>query len=549
MRVVVVGATGNIGTAVLRALHETDEVTSVVGVARRRPDSGVVPYADVAWHSIDIAAASTELDARAALESVFTGADAVIHLAWLIQPNTDRSLLRRVNVAGTERVARAAAAAGVPRLLVSSSVGAYSADPEGAFRDEQWPTDGIRTSHYSADKVAQERVLDAVETAHPDMRIVRMRPALVFQGTAASGIQRLFLGPWAGALRAGKPPVLPLPSDFRSVQAVHADDVGRAFAAAATRDVAGAFNLAADDVLGREELAKILDHGRVATLPTAWVRSAMTVAYRLRILAADPGWLDLGLSAPLMDTRRARAELDWAPRVTAAAALSELVDAIRSGEGGDSAPLMPRRPQQRHLPGSNGMFTSSDRTRDAGDTAPGERSARDQLAASMIDAGLLGLYLSDHLTGATAGAERAERMSADAIDTPVYARLSEAAREIRLERAFVKRLISELGVPRRRHRQFAGWFAEHLGRLKANGAVVRRSPLTLVLESEIMRSAVLAKLGMWRVLQEHAPHLGWDPEVFVDLAGRAEAQADMYSEVHEYARRRAFRSDRDVFPE
>lgn len=275
----------------------------------------------------------------------------------------------------------------------------------------------------------------------------------------------------------------------------------------------------------------------------------MTVAHRIGILAADPGWLDLGLDAPVMDTQRARAELEWTPRVTAAAALAELVDAIRSGEGGDSAPLLPRRPRPRHLPGSTGMFTSPDRTRDPAGRAPGERSAQDQLAASTIDAGLLGLYLSDHLTGATAGVERAERMSDDAIDTPVYARLSEAAREIRLEKAFVKRLISELGVPRRRHRQFAGWFAEHLGRLKANGVIVRRSPLTLVLESEIMRSAVLAKLGMWRVLQEHAPELGWDPGVFVDLAGRAEAQAEMYSEVHEYARRRAFRSDRDVYPE
>lgn len=534
MHVVVVGATGNLGTAVLRALHDTAEVTSIVGIARRRPDTRSAPYRDVEWLSIDIAAASTASAAHRDLVEAFAGADAVIHLAWLIQPNRDRELLRRVNVTGTERVARAAAAATVPRLVVASSVGAYSADSEDAFRDETWPTKGIPSAHYSVDKAAQERVLDAVEAEFPEMSITRLRPALVFQADAASEVQRLFLGAWAGVLRLATPPALPIPRDLRQIQAVHADDVGRAFAAAVTRDVSGAFNIAADDVLGPHELARILDHGRVLPLPTAAVKATMVAAHRLRILAADAGWLDMGLGAPLMDTRRARTELGWTPRITAVDALTELVDALRAGAGGDSAPLRPR--------------TSPDRTSDASPGGVDGRSGRVRLQASTIDADLLGLYLSDHLTGATAGAARAERMSADTIDTPLYGRLSETAQEIRLERAFLKRVIADLGLRRRRHRQAAAWLGERLGRLKTNGAIVRRSPLTLVLEAELMRSAVLAKLGMWRVLEELAPELGWEPEVFADLVARAEAQAEAYGATHEYARRRAFLTDRDVYP-
>lgn len=133
MKVAVIGATGNTGTAVLHALHDTPEVSEILGIARRLPAPDVAPYHNCRWASVDIGAAS---DTPAAGEEViselaglFTDYDTVIHLAWLLQPNDRRELLRRVNVTGTERVARAAARAGVPHLVVASSVGAYRPDP------------------------------------------------------------------------------------------------------------------------------------------------------------------------------------------------------------------------------------------------------------------------------------------------------------------------------------------------------------------------------------------------------------------------------------
>ena len=90
MRVVVTGATGNHGTAVLKALKDTPEITEITGVARRLPDTTSEPYVGCDWQSADV----TEDD----LSGIFRGADAVIHLAWLIQPNNRRELLRDVNV-------------------------------------------------------------------------------------------------------------------------------------------------------------------------------------------------------------------------------------------------------------------------------------------------------------------------------------------------------------------------------------------------------------------------------------------------------------------
>src|SRR4051794_29030814 len=131
MRVVVVGATGNVGTSLLAALAEDDQVDSVVGVARRRPELRVDK---VEWAEADVASSD--------LVPLFRGADAVVHLAWLIQPSRDLQLLRRVNVGGSERVFEAVAEAGGPAPVFSSLGGAFSPGPEGRGIAEAGPTRG-----------------------------------------------------------------------------------------------------------------------------------------------------------------------------------------------------------------------------------------------------------------------------------------------------------------------------------------------------------------------------------------------------------------------
>ena len=184
MRVVITGATGNVGTSLVRALAEEPAVDSVLGVARRRPGWDADK---TEWVVADVAASD--------LVSLFRGADVVVHLAWLIQPSRDVHAMRQVNVIGSERVFRAAAAAGVKALIHGSSVGAYSPGPKDRAVDEQWPTDGVATSFYSRHKAEVERRLDRFEAELPDIRVVRLRPGLIFKRGASSGIRRLFAGP------------------------------------------------------------------------------------------------------------------------------------------------------------------------------------------------------------------------------------------------------------------------------------------------------------------------------------------------------------------
>ena len=192
MRVVVVGATGNVGTSLLRALVDEPAIDSVLGLARRLPE---LDLPKVEWAQADIASSN--------LVPLFRGADCVVHLAWLIQPSRDLHRLWLTNVHGSGRVFAAVAKAGVPALVYASSVGAYSPGPKDRRMAETWPVGGIRTSFYSRQKAEVEWRLDAFERTHPETRVVRLRPGLIFKREAASGIRRLFAGPFLPARSCG----------------------------------------------------------------------------------------------------------------------------------------------------------------------------------------------------------------------------------------------------------------------------------------------------------------------------------------------------------
>jgi nucleoside-diphosphate-sugar epimerase len=329
---VVVGATGNVGTSLLAALADEPSVDSVLGVARRRPELGL---GKTEWAQSDIAGDD--------LVPLFRGADAVVHLAWLIQPSHDLAWLWRTNVDGSTRLFRAVAEAGVPTLVYASSVGAYSRGPKERAVDESWPAHGIPTSFYARHKAEVERRLDRFEHEHPAIRVVRLRPGLIFKREAASAIRRLFAGPFLvnPLLRPSLIPVVPDIPGLR-FQAVHSYDVADAYRLALTRDVRGAFNVAADPVLDPEELGRVLD-ARPVRVPAGLVRRLIWLTWRLHVQPTPPGWLDLALAVPILDTTRARDELGWLPRFSSSEALTDLLAGLREGAGLETPPLTPKK--------------------------------------------------------------------------------------------------------------------------------------------------------------------------------------------------------------
>jgi len=317
MRCVVVGATGNVGSSVIEVLNGDDRVESIVGVARRVPR---VALPKVEWVGADIR--------RDPLTPLFDGADAVIHLAWLIQPSKRPDVLASVNLAGSARVFSAVGEAAVPVLVYASSVGTYAPGPSRQPVDERWPTDGVRSCSYSRDKADVEHMLNEFQRRHDHVRCVRLRPALTFKRTAGAQITRYFVGwPRLARLLPRRVPVLPFPSGL-TFQAVHSDDVAAAYVAAVFADVDGAFNIAADPQI---DAGVLTDRSRIRTVavPPRVVRAAMTAAWQAGLQPTDPSWLDMAMQVPAMDTSRAREELGWQPRYGALEAVADVVGGIR----------------------------------------------------------------------------------------------------------------------------------------------------------------------------------------------------------------------------
>lgn len=330
MRVTVVGASGNVGTALVRALlgagHE------VVGVCRRPPTG--TEYAAAEWHPVDL----TRRPGRG-LRAAFDGADAVVHLAWGFQPTHDRSYLEALDVGGTAHVLDAVARTGVKHLVHQSSLGAYSPAP-GRVVSEAWPTGGVPTSAYSRHKVAAERMLDAFEHTYPDVLVSRTRPSLIVQRRAASGVMRYTLPTIVPAPMIAKVPLLPLDRSLR-LNLVHTDDVAEAIRAIVERRVPGPFNLAAWPAVTPTHIADALG-ARHVHVPSKLLRAGVAASWRARLQPVDEGWIDMAYSVPLLDTSRAERELDWAPRKDSLSVLAEFVSAMVDSAG-DDTPALRRR--------------------------------------------------------------------------------------------------------------------------------------------------------------------------------------------------------------
>ena len=328
MRVVVTGASGNVGTSLLRALADDPDVEEIVGLARRRPTRSV-PKTE--WRVADVD--------HDELVPHFSGADCVVHLAWAIQPSHDLAALRRTNVAGSERVFHAVADAGVPALVYASSVGAYSPGPKDARVDESWPAEGTPTSFYARHKAEVERLLDRFQVERAETRVVRLRPGLIFKRSSAEEQRRYFLGPLFPRLLARRGALAVVPDiDGLRFQAVHTRDVAEAYRLAVVGDASGPFNVAAEPVLDAQTLARAFG-ARLLPMPPGAAKAALATSWRLRLQPTPPGWLDMGLSVPLMDTTRAHEVLGWEPRHSSLEAIRDVLAGIADAEGEPTPPL------------------------------------------------------------------------------------------------------------------------------------------------------------------------------------------------------------------
>ena len=139
---------------------------------------------------------------------------------------------------------------------------------------------------------------------------------------------------------------------------------------------------------------------------------------------------------------------------------------------------------------------------------------------------LLGIYLNDHLGGATAGLDMFRRAAAAHRGTPAGDELARLAAEVAEDRASLLGIMAALGVPQRAYKVWGGWALEKVGRLKPNGHLLSRSPLSSLVELEALVLGVEGKGAGFRALRAAAlPAL--DAAELDRLVERAARQAEV----------------------
>jgi hypothetical protein len=149
---------------------------------------------------------------------------------------------------------------------------------------------------------------------------------------------------------------------------------------------------------------------------------------------------------------------------------------------------------------------------------------------------LLGIYPNDHLAGATGGLELARRVAGSHRGPAADGALHRLAAEVAQDRATLEDIMDVLGIPVRAYKVYAAWIGEKAARLKLNGYLLTRSPLSNLEELEMLRLGVEGKAAGWRtlrVLAETDKRL--DTRRLDELIPRARRQADLLEELRVHA--------------
>lgn len=322
------GPTGEIGQAVVAALQRSREVQRVLGMARKPFDPAEQGWKKVFYRRGDV------LD-REAVDALVSGADVVVHLAFIIMGGPEES--RAVNLQGSRNVFEASVAAGVRRLVYASSVAAYgyhSDNPQPLTEDV--PARGTDSHYYSAQKAEVESLLSETLAGSTTDAYV-FRPCIVAGRGAPMLIDSLpytqiserLPGP-VSRLLDGVPILRPvLPDPGVPFQLVHRDDVAAAMRAAVLgRGSAGVYNLAGPGQLSVKQLAQELGWYSIPVPELAVDVVAETIG-RLGFLPAQAQWISAFREPVIMDTAKARRELRWRPEHDALETLRETIAAAR----------------------------------------------------------------------------------------------------------------------------------------------------------------------------------------------------------------------------
>ena len=298
MRILVTGSASHLARVLIPRLLDDRNVDEIIGVDWQESGLFLSRYTEVL------------LDVRSPqLARLMTGVDAVVHLAFVVMQGDlgsnrrDRTLIRDINVHGSQNVFTLAAQGGVRHFVQLSSVAVYALPTHFKRAAESHPRAALPGFAYAEDKVTVESWLDSFEKDHPQLRVVRLRPHMILGPRAQPFLRALLRYPFY--------PALPDPQPV--VQCVHEQDVAEAVCLALFGDARGAFNLACADSASLRTMQRHA-HWLPLPLPRPLVEVLARAGWKWLGAGTDPAWLDTLGHSLAVDSARARHELGWKPK-------------------------------------------------------------------------------------------------------------------------------------------------------------------------------------------------------------------------------------------
>ena len=320
MKYLITGGSGYIGSRLTDLLVEQDD-NEVLNIDIKPP---AVPRSRTRFIKMDI----RDRGMRDLFER--ERPDAVIHLAFVLNPIRDEHTMYDIDVNGTHNVLEAAAAAGVGQMLVASSTTAYGAFPDNPVpMAEEFPVRGLPAYEYARDKTEIDRLCQLWAAQHPDRVMTIVRPTIVFGPNVDNYIVRYWTNSPFMVLPDGKD------ADW---QFVHEDDVVDAISRLVSERRGGIFNLTADGTIKLSEAARIAGL-KTRKMPLKVYRRIAKAAWRLRLpnVEAPPGQIEFLLHPWIASNEKIKAELDWTPRYTSRETFEETMRAKGIGSAAPAA--------------------------------------------------------------------------------------------------------------------------------------------------------------------------------------------------------------------
>jgi nucleoside-diphosphate-sugar epimerase len=325
--IAVTGARGALGDLLLRRLVDAGDLRRVIGIDTGRGD---VP--GVTWRRADVR--------DPALPSRLSGVDALVHLATDRKPDSPVTERRAVNVRGTEIVLRAAASAGVARVVLLTSAMVYGASPTNPVPlPDDAPLRAEPELTLVGDWVEMERLATAAARSTPSMTVVCVRPASLVGPVADGMLPRLFEAPRLLSIKD---------SEVRW-QFCHVDDVVTALEWAARGRVDGPLTVAADGWLTQAEVERISGL-RSLVVPAAMAFGTAERLHRIGVLPSPASELHYLAHPWVVASQRLRAA-GWEPGWDNEAALRAHLDALGDRVGG-GLPRLHRKEATRAAAGA-----------------------------------------------------------------------------------------------------------------------------------------------------------------------------------------------------